>query len=213
MTNSDQISKDDYPRSMREADVRQRRRKMLYEDHIEPLTAYAAQLRNRPLVEVPDFDPLDGGVDARVLFLFEKPGPMTASGPGQKQGSGFISRNNDDPTAEATFKFMEQAGIPRKLTITWNLIPWWNRTRKVTGQELREGLESLAALISILRSLRAVVLVGRHAARAEASIRENHPRLRVFTFDHPSPLVRAKYPQRWNAIPSKWSGVVEAISD
>jgi hypothetical protein len=47
------------------------------------------------------------------LFLFEKLGPMTA----EAGGSGFISRNNDDPTAEATFRFMEQAKIPRKLSI------------------------------------------------------------------------------------------------
>jgi hypothetical protein len=56
-------------------------------------------------VEVPEFDPLDGGVEAQVLFLFEKPGPMTAElGGSKRSGSGFISRNNDDPTAEATFK-------------------------------------------------------------------------------------------------------------
>ena len=34
---------------------------------------YAAKLRLRGGVEVPEFDPLDGGVDAQVLFLFEKP--------------------------------------------------------------------------------------------------------------------------------------------
>ena len=42
------------------------------------------------LDEVPDFDPLDGGVEARALFLFEKPGRMTAG----QSGSGFISRDN-----------------------------------------------------------------------------------------------------------------------
>ncbi|WP_212036396.1 hypothetical protein [Bradyrhizobium sp. JYMT SZCCT0428] len=42
------------------------------------LASYAERLR-RPGVEVPDFDPADGGIEARVLFLFEKPGPMTAA--------------------------------------------------------------------------------------------------------------------------------------
>ena len=41
-------------------------------------------------------------------------------------GSGFISRNNNDPTAEAIFQFMEQAGIDRKLTLIWNAIRGWN---------------------------------------------------------------------------------------
>src|ERR1700733_350011 len=107
---SDSESKDDDPRSMRDAGGRQRRRAMLTLPHIAPLTAYAAKLRLRGAVEVPDFDPLDGGVNARVLFLFEKPGPMTADGSAfSGSGSGFISRNNDDPTAEATIAFMGKA--------------------------------------------------------------------------------------------------------
>src|ERR1019366_4921133 len=96
------IMNDDCPRSLRDAEVRERRRAMLHHPHIAPLTAYAARLLQRGLGEVPEFDPFDGGVDAQVLFLFEKPGPMTVGG----DGSGFISRNNDDPTAEATFEFM-----------------------------------------------------------------------------------------------------------
>jgi hypothetical protein len=105
---------DDAPRSMRDAGVRERRKAMLNRRHVHPLTAYASKVRrDRAPVEVPEFDPLDGGTDARVLFLFEKPGPMTAAS-GKRTGSGFISRNNDDATAEATFKFMQQAGIPRE---------------------------------------------------------------------------------------------------
>src|ERR1700682_1396185 len=132
---------DDSPRSMRDVGVRQRRRAMLSLPHVAPLTAYAAKLRLRDSVEVPEFDPLDGGIDALVLFLAEKPGPMTADGSkfGARSGAGFISRDNDDPSAEATIDFMHKAGIPRKLTVAWNVIPWWNATRKVTGAELRDG--------------------------------------------------------------------------
>jgi len=45
----------------------------------------------------------------------------------KRTGSGFISRNNDDATAEATFRFMEQSGIPRKLTVILersSLVEW-----------------------------------------------------------------------------------------
>lgn len=169
----------DRPRSMRDADVRTRRRAMLTQPHIAPLTAYAAKLRQRGSVEVPEFDPLDGGVNALMLFLFEKPGPMTADA----TGSGFISRNNDDPTAEATFEFMEQAGIPRELTITWNVIPWWNGTRKVTGRELREGVACVRGLIALMPKLRAVVLVGEKAAKAQEYL--ENAGLAVFTSSHP----------------------------
>ena len=66
---------DDAPRSLRDPDVRQRRRALLDRPHMKPLNEYVAKLRrDRENVEVPDFDPLDGGIDARVLFLFEKPG-------------------------------------------------------------------------------------------------------------------------------------------
>jgi len=42
---------------MRDAGVREQRKAMLSQPHIAPLTAYAAELRQRPDVEVPDFDP------------------------------------------------------------------------------------------------------------------------------------------------------------
>ena len=65
---------DDYARSMRRADVRERRRAMLKCPRIAPLTVYAAELRSMNRGDVPDFDPLNGGTEAEILFLFEKPG-------------------------------------------------------------------------------------------------------------------------------------------
>ena len=136
---------------------------MLREPHVARLTDYAATLRDREIGEVPDFDPLDGGESARVLFLFEKPGPKTSEMGG---GSGFISRNNDDPTAEATLRFMQEANIPRKLTVLWNVIPWWNSTRQITLQELRQGAACVTQLADLLPHMRAVVFVGAKAAKA-----------------------------------------------
>ncbi|MGH9645725.1 MAG: uracil-DNA glycosylase [Bryobacteraceae bacterium] len=205
--------KDDYPRSMRDAGVRDRRRAMLTLPHVAPLTAYAAKLRLRGSVEVPEFDPLDGGIDARVLFLFEKPGPMTADGSAfsGRSGSGFISRNNDDPSAEATIGFMQKAGIRRKLTVAWNIIPWWNGTRKVTASELEDGVACVRELISMLPKLSAVMMVGQKASRARPYLETTG--LALFTSDHPSPLVRAKFPERWNAIPSEWAKAGRFIDD
>jgi hypothetical protein len=198
----------DRPRSMREEEVRERRKRMLGEPHIKPLSEYAAKLRTRG--DVPDFDPLDGGIDARVLFLFEKPGPMTSQRAGrERSGSGFISRNNDDPTAEATFRFMEQARIPRKVTVTWNLVPWWNGTRSVTLRELQEGQECLRELMKLLPRLRAVVMVGGKALRAKPYLETTDQTL--FSSAHPSPLVKARFPKRWNAIPLEWARVLSVL--
>ncbi len=193
---------DDAPRSMRDAGVRERRKAMLSLLHVAPLTAFAAKLRERGSVEVPEFDPLDGGIDARALFLFEKPGPMTSER-GRRTGSGFISRNNDDATAEATFNFMQQAGIPRKTTVIWNVIPWWNGTVTLTGDELVDGVACVVDLISRLPRLGAVVMVGRKAAEALPFLKTTG--LALFTSDHPSPRVRARWPDRWKAIPSAWA--------
>jgi len=201
---------DDAPRSMRDAGVRERRKAMLGLPHVAKLSTFAAKLRERGSVEVPEFDPLDGGIDARVLFLFEKPGPMTSTG-GKRPGSGFISRNNDDPTAKAIFHFMEEAAIPRKSTVTWNVIPWWNGTVKVTGAELSEGVDHVVDLIGLLPNLRAVVMVGLKAAAAKPYLETTG--LALFTSDHPSPLVRARWPSRWKAIPSEWAKVRTYIGE
>ena len=118
--------------------------------HVAPLTDFVEGLRTaRPDWEFPDFDPLDGGSTADILFLFEKPGPMTSKG---GKGSGFISRNNDDPTAETTFRFMQEAKLPRKRTVLWNVVPGWNGTRRITGPELLAGVSALKDLLPCCQS-------------------------------------------------------------
>ena len=75
----DGIFDDDSAKSMRDASIRERRSAMLRQPHVALVTAWVERLREKDSVEVPDFDPLDGGVGAQVLFLFEKSGPLTAS--------------------------------------------------------------------------------------------------------------------------------------
>jgi hypothetical protein len=198
---------DDRPRSMRDLAVQQRRLDMLRCPHIAALTDMAIKWRDCGRGKVPDFDPGDGGQDARVLFLFEKPGPMTVKeGKGKRPGSGFISCNNDDPTAENTFNFMKSAGIPRKQTVIWNVVPWWNGTRKVTTQELGAGIDCVKELIVRLESLRVVMMVGCQAAKAEPYLRTRG--LQLFTSYHPANVVRAFNRIDWETIPSEWAKVI-----
>jgi uracil-DNA glycosylase len=140
-----------------------------------------------------------------MLFLFEKPGPMTDP----EGGSGFISRNNDDATAEAAFRFMLQAGIDRKDTVLWNVIPGWNKTIQIEKGELEQGRSALKTLLTFLPNLRVVVLVGRKAAQVQADIEERG--LKVFVSHHPSPKVRAIYRDKWDSIPSVWAAAGEAL--
>jgi len=177
---------------------------MLQLPHVAPLTSYVEELRVRGFGEVPFFDPLDAGVNAKILFLFEKPGPMTSSDPNSKRtGSGFISRDNDDSTAEATFHFMQQAAIPRDMSIIWNVIPGWNGTIKVSPDELRRGAACVSELTAMLRVLQTIVFVGKRAAEMMPTMRDNGYHL--LASPHPSPRVRAGHRAQWDLIPSIWS--------
>jgi hypothetical protein len=168
------------------------------------LGAYAEDLRAMGLGEVPAFDPLDGGDRAKVLFLLEKPGPMTSIERGRdRPGSGFISSDNDDPTAEATFHFMRKVGLDRRVTTIWNMVPWWNGTRAISADELRAGMNALDDLMKVLTSLRVVMLVGRKAGRARSHLKESGPP--VLESAHPSPIVRASRPSTWKSIAGKWA--------
>lgn len=194
----------DQPRAMRDPAVREARLAALGEPHVSPLTDLVNVLRERDDSEYPHFDPGDGGTEASILFLLEKPGPMTVpKGKGLRQGSGFISRDNDDPTAEASFRFYREAGVDRKQSVVWNVIPGWNGTIKVTAAELRQGVEDLRSLLELLPRLNTIVLVGGKAARAEPLIR-HLGKYALFRSAHPSAQVRASNPHLWNEIPLIW---------
>jgi len=193
---------DDAPRSMRYEDVRERRKAMLREPHMEVLTTYVERLQDRQIGFVPWFDPLDGGVNAKALFLMEKPGPMTA----EPNGSSFISRNNDDPTAEAMFLFMRQAGIDKRLTVTWNVIPAWNGTIAINGKELNRGVDCVGDLMTLLPEIRVIVFVGRKAATAMPLVKPLG--IAMIESYHPSPIVRASRRDEWDAIPNQWKKIL-----
>jgi len=196
-----QVEYSDNVRTLRSADVVALRVVKLSDPHMAPLRDFVETRRKaQPDLEFPDFDPCDGGLAADILFLFEKPGPMTSK---NRNGSGFISRNNDDPTAEATFRFMKIANLPRERTIIWNVVPGWNGSRKITASELSAGVDDLKELLLLLTNLRTIVLVGQKAQRAISLVEPLG--LRIVTSAHPSPLVRARYPAVWNAIPSSWA--------
>ncbi len=197
------MTETDRARSLASPVAIERRLAMLNEPHIRPLTQFVERLREEnPCVEFPYFDPMDGGVNADILFLMEKPGPKTSIAGG---GSGFISRNNNDPTAEAIFGFMHQAGIPRERVVLWNVIPGWDGEVKVKSAELNRGVEHVGSLLILLPMVRTVVFVGRKAEMARPLL--EHLPLRFLATVHPSMQVRNSplTRQRWEAIPSIWA--------
>jgi uracil-DNA glycosylase len=192
----------DAPRTLASREAQQQRNDMLALPHIAPLTKYVDELRAEGFSDVPYFDPMDGGTKATSLFLLEKPGPKASS-------SGFISRNNNDKTAENTYNFMKAAKIDRATTCLWNTIPGWNGTRKITSGELQKGAACLRRLFALLPNLRVVVLVGKRAqAMAPLIDAENIAILRSY---HPSPINYAAARERWASIPREWMRVHDHV--
>ena len=193
----------DGPRSLSSEQAIEQRIGMLALPHIKPLTNYVDTLRAEGFGDVPYFDPMDGGVNATSLFLLEKPGPMASS-------SGFISRNNNDPTANNIFNFMEQAKIGRETTCLWNTVPGWNGSRKITSAELKAGAACLQRLFPLLQKLRVVVLIGKKAQRMEPLIADR--RIEILTSYHPSPITYATAPDKWATIPKEWVKIHTVLS-
>lgn len=191
------------PRTLGVLDNVLQRQAMIREAHLEALSAYVDGLRHSyPDWEFPDFDPLDGGVQAEMLFLLEKPGPMTSPAH-KRRGSGFVSRDNNDMTAETVFRFMEAAGIDRRRTVLWNTIPGWNRTRAIAAGEVSSGIDELKRLLPLLPRLRTIVLVGKKAQRAERSLLPLG--FGIHKSAHPRPLVRGPNRTLSDQIPQQWA--------
>lgn len=158
----------------------------LDQTHIAPLIKFVDKLRSKYNLgeNIPHFDPLDGGINAEVLFLLEAPGPRAVK-------SGFVSRNNDDPTARNFLALNHEAGITREGTIMWNIVPQYlgdvNSIRRPTASELRVGITHLFELLNLLPELRVVVFVGAHAYNAaNQALSIQRPDLELFRCGHTS---------------------------
>ena len=174
--------------------------KNLSQPHMFELVEFVKRLRQRyKNGYVPDFDPDDGGVNAEILFLFEKPGPMTDP---VNKGSGFISQDNNDLTANATKNFIVQAGIDRKKIVIWNLISAWNGKIKFSAKEKIYALEEFQELLSILKKVKSIILVGKEAQKIEKKIDLSN--YKVLKSYHPSPKVKSINPNFWKTIPNVW---------
>lgn len=108
---------EDEPYALKSLSEQQRRSTMLNQSHMQPLVTYLEHIKEEhPEKDLPCFDPCDGGVLARALFLMEAPGPKAV-------GSTFISRNNPDPTARNICDLLQEAGIACGDTLIWNIVP------------------------------------------------------------------------------------------
>lgn len=180
----------DAPRGLRDPDRVSERVAMLGESGFREMTRWTKSLAERRESIVPSLDPAEAGSNARVLLLMEAPGPMT-NPDGARIGSGFISVDNDDSTAENLWKARAAAGL-HDGALLWNIVPWYlgPASRKPSASELREGGDDLRELLTHLPELHTVVTLGRFAQRGWREYARPGSSIGVRTIQtwHPSPL-------------------------
>lgn len=196
----------DYPKLLGDRRARESRLSQVTEAHVAPLTSFVDALRINIGSEaaIPYFDPWDGGIEAEVLFLLEAPGPKAIN-------SGFVSMNNPDETAKNLFDLIKEARIDRRRMAIWNTVPWYigieGKVRPANSTDINQGVESLSELIKLMPKLRAVVLVGAKAQKAEKHIRSLEAGLELFSSPHPSPMYVNRRPENRSTILQSWRTV------
>ena len=175
----------DAPKSLRDPAAVAARRAMADAPHIRPLRLLAQRIASERGAAVPGPDPLDGGVEARLLLLLETPGPSIGR-------TGFVSRDNATGTAANLFRFLREAGIARRATLIWNAVPWVIHAPGALNRAPRRSEAAAAAaffapLLALLPRLRVVVPAGRFAQDAAAPLGALRPDLPVVPIPHPSP--------------------------
>lgn len=160
-------------RQMAESRYREDQWTRRYDGHIAPINHLVDVLCQDPERGwVPYVAPMYGGTGARLLSLLRDPGPKTQEG----KGSGFLSMENDDATAEAICNYFGQAGVSADDVIPWNAYPWYIN-RKPSPDELEAGIGPLKRLVDLLPMLRVVMLHGGDAKDVWKRFTRKHPNL------------------------------------
>lgn len=145
---------------------------------------------------IPYLDPDAAASGARILLLLQDPS-------GAADGdSGFISRDNNDGTANNYNDAAERAGVPHEYILSWNVVPWWstNNPAHPGRTAVKEAERAAPYLVDFITRLperpRVIVLVGGEAQKAWKRIA---PLLgtaltgvEVLCCPHPSPLAYNK---------------------
>jgi hypothetical protein len=179
----------------------------LHEGHIRNLNMWVEDLRRRLGAEafIPWFDPDDGGIHASILWLAEAPGPRATA---MRGGTGFVSCDNPDQTAENTLRTRVEAGVPRSVVVHWNAIPYYigseRRIRSSRSSDFEVARPLLGELLALLPSLSCVILAGRAAQRAWHGLQAPKPCLQVIECPHASPLNLNTRPGARSQIVSAW---------
>ena len=108
------------PRMNRNSEFLAAKLRRAHDPHVRPLNELVERWRQEGH-QIPYADPDSGGVHSMILFLHESPGPRASAA----HGSGVVSTDNNDPSAERFWRLSHEAGLPRDGYISWNAVPWY----------------------------------------------------------------------------------------
>ena len=183
----------DAPKSLADPEALTARRALITAPHLAPLRALASRIAAERGAPVPDPDPLDGGVRARLLLLLETPGPMVLR-------TGLVTRDGANGTAANLFRFLREAAISRADTLIWNVVPWLIHAEGALNRaprraETRAAEPYLGPLLDLLPRLAVAVLAGRFAGQAAPALADLRPGLPMIAIPHPSPTYVCTSPE------------------
>jgi hypothetical protein len=146
-------------RENRRGSERQRRWEHRYADQVKGLNQLVDELRSGRGGDesIPYVDPDSGGVGARVLLLMQDPGPKASVTTG---GSGFLSWDNDDDSAERICLALAKVGLSWAELVPWNTVPWYTGGTVRSADKQRGGLILRSRLVPLLPKLMGVVTMG-----------------------------------------------------
>lgn len=179
------------PRRMKDPHYRQSQLQAVDDEHMAPvsdlvrrLSAERPELEGAPWV-APHYDPRV----ARILSLSSNPGP----GAGGSTGSGMLSAENDDASAERMLNVYTAAGIDSENVVPWNAFPWFVHAQLpdgLTRDHIEQGVIVLRRFLELCPNVVSIVAHGSDAHRSAQLLRS----IRLV-----GPFVRERGIHTWDA--------------
>lgn len=183
------------PKSLAGMGAREARHSRVFEPHVAPLNRLVEEINTQGR-QTPWVDPSGGGIEARILFLLESPGPKSSSA----HGSGIISMDNADPSAARMWRLTRETGLTPEECLSWNAVPWYvsetAKNENATPKDFREAEVYLARFVALSAGLKVVVLMGAFAERCWVRYLRRHDSvvLPVVVAPHPGERSRLSRP-------------------
>ncbi len=194
----------------------QKREKRIFSPNVVTLNTWVSELKTRlgSGAIIPWFDPDDGGVNAKILWLLEAPGPKSTR---ERGGSGFISCNNNDQTAQNTWETRQEAGVDRRFVVHWNVIPYYigtnTKIRAFNPSDIAAGGPLLLDLLDLLPHLKVVILGGEAAKKGWHEFAPKTSKLISLECPHPSPTNINTRPGNREKIIRAWREALSIIQN